>query len=369
MFDKLILKTIYNLKIDEEFSVHFSPTKKKFQLNLSTFSNKEKEKIHELLNPSSELSKVAREVAGFQLVKENRSESKNNFTVFIESVQQEGESSKLKFDYEKMEISSFFYHSLINDSELTVETINKENLQDFYKKIVEIQKSRTRELGKNILTKFLEYSEEEITDDWCYLMGKIKYFFSYNQNLLEHLLEVSILSSNFAFQLSLNVLKAKRAAFFHDIGKITGQYSDHVSEGVVLAKQLKLDDYIVETIQAHHNYEYHSENPYLPIVRAMDKLSAGRLGARPLQLEKTKERNDKIASLLAPLSEIAKIEFLAGGHIIKLILKAEEFKWENLESLKKKVALIIKGAELRYQYNYQFLFKLEYNDSFYLEDY
>ncbi|AHC39835.1 2', 3'-cyclic nucleotide 2'-phosphodiesterase [Mycoplasma ovis str. Michigan] len=295
------------------------------------------------------------------------SKNKDHLTVFIEHLQKEG--SKYKFDFEKMEFTTAFYHALINNPDLTAESVTETSLLEYYSSIAQNQKNLTKELGYQILTEFLEYDRESLSDEWAYLVGKTKYFYSYNQNLLEHLLEVSILSANFAFQIKINTLKAKRAAFFHDIGKVTGQYSDHVIDGVNLAKKFNLEDYIVKTIEGHHNYEYTENNPFLVITRAMDKLSAGRLGARPLQLEKTQERNEKINSLLSQITEISKLEFLAGGHIIKIYLKPETFNWEFLEDLKKRVSSIIREANLKYQYNYQFMIRLEYNDSFLFNDY
>ncbi|CBZ40324.1 2\',3\'-cyclic-nucleotide 2\'-phosphodiesterase, probable 5\'-end truncated [Mycoplasma suis KI3806] len=268
-----------------------------------------------------------------------------------------------------MEFSSYFFQQLINDSDISLQEITSESLKEFFNQIIEERKEKTRELGKKILIDFLDYKEDQIDEELTYLVGKSKFFFSYHQNLLEHLLEVSIFSANFAYQLNLNTVEAKRAAFFHDIGKVVGQYSDHVIEGMKLANQFKLDSYIIETIQFHHNYDTNINNPYLSIVRSMDKLSAGRLGARPFQLEKTKERKEKMHSLLTGIDGISRVEFLAGGHIIKIFLNPEKFNWTSLEDFKKNVTKTVRETDLKYQYNYQFLLKLEFNDSFLLDDY
>ncbi|AGX89267.1 HDIG domain-containing metalloprotein [Mycoplasma parvum] len=338
-------------------------------MNYSTSSETKKEKIKELLDTSTQLSNLSSEITGFRILAPKDYEKRTIFPICIEISQTAEEQSKLKFDYEKMEFASSFFQQLINDSSISLQEINKEKLQTFFEEIIIECKEKTRELGKKILVDFLNYKDEEINEELSYLVGKTKFFFSYHQNLLEHLLEVSIFSANFASQINLNLIEAKRAAFFHDIGKVVGQYSDHVIEGIKLANQFKLDNYIIETIQFHHNYETNINNPYLSIVRSMDKLSAGRLGARPFQLEKTKERKEKINSLLSDIKEISKVEFLAGGHIIKIFLKPEEFKWIELENIKKRIVKVVKESDLKYQYNYQFLLKLEFSDSFLLDDY
>ncbi|WP_245529180.1 HDIG domain-containing metalloprotein [Candidatus Mycoplasma haematominutum] len=365
----MILKAVYNLKLPREYTIHFSPLKKKFQLEFNLLSAASKHTLSELLNYQSPISSYCASLSDFRLIDENRRENSPLRSLLLSSVYADQEDSRWKFNYEKMEIALLFYQELINSPALTPEKGNLEDLSVLYRKISSTKRAEIERLGRDILVNFLEYEPNNISGEFSYSVGKTKYFFSYNQNLLEHLLEVSVLSANFASQLKLDVQKAKRAAFFHDIGKIVGQHSNHVSAGVSLAHQFRLEPYIVETIQFHHNYEIRWETPYLPIVRTMDKLSAGRLGARPLQLEKTRERNEKLQSILVEIEEISKVEFLAGGHIIRLHLNPTLFSWDKLEEMKIKISQLVSEAELKYQYNYQFVFKLEFEASFMLEDY
>ena len=51
------------------------------------------------------------------------------------------------------------------------------------------------------------------------LLGKLKFRFSYGQNILDHSLEVSHLMGMMAAELGLNIRLAKRIGLLHDVGK------------------------------------------------------------------------------------------------------------------------------------------------------
>ncbi|KMZ96217.1 hypothetical protein PVNG_02355 [Plasmodium vivax North Korean] len=364
-FEKLLFKSIYNLKLPKNLINHLAPSKRKFQIELDNISSDRKKIILSLLDKEESNSIFLKELTGFSITGEPNYKSKKSFSVHIDNPK---EPSKLKPELEKLSIASCFYQSLVLEN-ISPEKLTREYFQQRYDLAAQDHRKKVQELGKDILINFLSYPEEKATEELSYIIGKTKFIFSFSQNLLEHLLEVSILSANFAYQIGIDVVKAKRAGFFHDIGKVSNKHTDHVPHGEQLAIKFNLENYIVETIQLHHEHSHREENPYLNIVKSMDKFSAGRVGARPNQIENTKNRNEELKTILLSFEEIQDVEFMAGGHVIKLNLKMEKFEFKELENFKNRIVQKIKESSLKYQYNYQFVINLNFNDSFLFEEY
>lgn len=113
-------------------------------------------------------------------------------------------------------------------------------------------------------------------------------------------MEVGQISADIAIQIDLDPTKAKRAGFFHDIGKAIANFEDHVEKGLKIAEEANLDDYIKNAIESHHG-KVPANNPYSKIAKVADKISAGREGARPRQKELIDLRKQNIESKLTVL--------------------------------------------------------------------
>lgn len=131
-------------------------------------------------------------------------------------------------------------------------------------------------------------------------VGALEYAYSFNQNIQEHCMEVGQISADIAIQIELDPIKAKRAGFFHDIGKAIANFEDHVEKGLKIAEEANLDDYIKNAIESHHG-KVPANNPYSKIAKVADKISAGREGARPRQKELIDLRKQNIESRLTVL--------------------------------------------------------------------
>lgn len=131
------------------------------------------------------------------------------------------------------------------------------------------------------------------------LMGRLKFRYSYGENVLQHSIEVGQFAGLMAGQIGANVQLCKTAGFLHDIGKaLTHEVEGpHAEIGADVAAQHGLRDEIVLAIREHHDREMTSVASFL--VGAADAISAARPGARS-------DTNEAYLKRLAELEEVAK---------------------------------------------------------------
>ena len=130
------------------------------------------------------------------------------------------------------------------------------------------------------------------------LMGRLKFRYSYGENVLQHSIEVGQFAGLLAGQIGANVQTCKTAGFLHDIGKaLTHEVEGpHAEIGADVASQHGVRDEVVLAIREHHDREMTSVASFL--VGAADAISAARPGAR-------NDTNEAYLQRLAELEEVA----------------------------------------------------------------
>ncbi|OHE71031.1 MAG: hypothetical protein A2007_03180, partial [Verrucomicrobia bacterium GWC2_42_7] len=115
------------------------------------------------------------------------------------------------FDPIRREVAKIALENLIKDGRIHPAGI-EENVQ----RAEEEMKKTIYKKGETALMKLgIIVPSSEVTT----LIGKLNYRYSYNQNTLDHSMEVARCCSLLASELGLNPELAKRCGFFHDIGK------------------------------------------------------------------------------------------------------------------------------------------------------
>ncbi|MDF2577816.1 MAG: cnpD [Chlamydiales bacterium] len=132
------------------------------------------------------------------------------------------------------------------------------------------------------------------------LLGKLKFRYSYGQNILEHSIEVSEIMGMMAAELGLDIMLAKRIGLLHDMGKaVTHEIEgSHAIIGHDLAKKFGENQAVANGIGCHH-YEMPPLTIEGSLCSAADAMSAARPGARAESVEFYIKR-------LQQLEEIAK---------------------------------------------------------------
>ena len=127
------------------------------------------------------------------------------------------------------------------------------------------------------------------------LLGRLKYRYSYAQNVLLHSIEAAFICGAMAAELGLNEKQARRAALLHDIGKAVDHEVEgsHAIIGAELARKYGESPKIVNAIAAHHE-DVKAETILAPLVDAADALSGARPGARREMMETYTRRMEEL---------------------------------------------------------------------------
>lgn len=142
---------------------------------------------------------------------------------------------------------------------------------------------------KNLMSKDLyltgkQYIEKlniEVADTSIYeYIGRLKYRWSFSQNVLEHCYETALICQGLAQEFNLDPQLAKMCGFFHDIGKSIDyeKLYNHIDSGIKIAKQCNLPQEVINCILKHHRTNCYED--YVLLVRTADAWSAARTGAR-----------------------------------------------------------------------------------------
>lgn len=180
------------------------------------------------------------------------------------------------------------------------------------------------------------------------LLGKLKFRYSYGQNVLEHSIEVSHLMGLMAAELGLDVRLAKRIGLLHDIGKaVTHEIEgSHAIIGHDLALKYGETSEVANGIGCHHH-----EMPPLSIeadlCSAADAISASREGARIEAVEEYIKRLKKLEDLAYEFPGVEKAYAMQAGREIRIIVLPEQIDDAGMINLARDVTKRIED-ELRY---------------------
>lgn len=179
-------------------------------------------------------------------------------------------------------------------------------------------------------------------------LGRLKYRFSYGQNILQHSREVALLSGAMAAELGFNIKLAKRAGLFHDIGKALTINSEgsHVKLGVEICEACKEHEVVINAVLAHHE-EAEPISPISVLVTAADKISGSRPGARRDTLEAYTKRITGLEEIANSFDGVSKSYAISAGRELRVIVEPEKIDDKTAEVLSSDIATKIK-EEMEY---------------------
>jgi ribonuclease Y len=170
-------------------------------------------------------------------------------------------------------------------------------------------------------------------------IGRLKFRTSYAQNVLQHSVEVGVISGIMASELGLNSKLARRMGLLHDIGKaidreVEGQ---HAIIGSKLAKKYGETPEVVHAIAAHHE-DVPPSSVYDLLIQAADALSGARPGARKELLENYIKRLEDLENIANSFNGVANTYAIQAGRELRVIVESGIISDEESTLLSRDIA-------------------------------
>ena len=155
------------------------------------------------------------------------------------------------------------------------------------------------------------------------LLGRLKYRFSYGENVLLHSMEVAHLAGMMASEIGADIKVSKMGGLLHDIGKaLTHEIEGpHAEIGADVAARNKVPKHICSTIAEHHDDDHSSPESF--IVAAADAISAARPGSRRDTVEHYIKRLEALEEVGHGFDGVEKCFAIQAGREIRIMVTPE----------------------------------------------
>ena len=170
------------------------------------------------------------------------------------------------------------------------------------------------------------------------LLGRLKYRYSYGENILQHSVEVSLLAGMIASEIGADIEVAKAGGLLHDIGKaLTHEVQgSHVEIGNDIAEKFGIHSEVRRAIVEHPEDDRGSVEAL--IVAAADAISAARPGARKESLDQYIQRLEALEGVATSFDGVEKAYAIQAGREVRIIVKPEHIDDYRAAALARNVA-------------------------------
>ena len=193
-----------------------------------------------------------------------------------------------------------------------------------------------------------EASVQGLHPELIKLLGRLKYRFSYGQNVLMHSIEAAHIATAIATELNADVGIAKRAALLHDIGKAIDSEVEgtHASIGADVVQRWERSSAVTKAVAEHHEEVAFSSVESF-IVATADAVSGARPGARRESIDQYLKRLEALESVANSFSGVGKSYAIQAGREIRILVKPEQINDIEATKLARNIASKVE-EELQY---------------------
>jgi len=244
------------------------------------------------------------------------------------------------FDPVRREVARSAMEALVVDGRIHPATI-----EDFVKRAQDEIGSNATQAGEDAVNRL---NINGLHPEIIKLLGRLKFRFSYNQNVLDHSVETAFLASMIASEVGLDPNIAKRAGLLHDIGKaLSGELEgSHAHIGAEYIKRYGETPIVVNAVEAHHE-EVKPETVYAGLVILADTISAVRPGARAESITGYVQRLERLETLAMSIVGVQQAFAIQAGREIRVVVAPQMVTDDRAREIAKELRQKIE-ADLEY---------------------
>lgn len=234
------------------------------------------------------------------------------------------------FDPVRRETARLALQKLVQDGRIQparIEDVVKQAQQEIEETMAEAGEKATFEAGVRGLN-----------PDLIKLLGRLKYRYSYGENVLQHAVEVSLLAGMLAGEIGANIEVSKAGGLLHDIGKALSHEVEgpHAEIGADIARKYGIQQDVLHAIMEHHDEERGSVEAFL--VASADAISAARPGARKETVEHYVKRLEALEEVANSFSGVNKAFAIQAGREVRVMVKPDNVDDIGASNLARDVA-------------------------------
>ncbi len=155
------------------------------------------------------------------------------------------------------------------------------------------------------------------------LLGRLKYRYSYGENVLQHSIEVAHLAGMIASEIGANVKISRVGGLLHDLGKaLTHEVEGpHAEIGAEVAARHSVAKAVCVCIAEHHDDFMSSTEAF--VVAAADAISAARPGSRKDTAENYIKRLEALEEVASAFDGVEKCYAIQAGREVRVMVKPQ----------------------------------------------